>query len=56
MENDAVPLTAFTVNFSSMPFIAPPPFGREIDGICFQELRRRVVLRLIFHPLINYIR
>ncbi len=29
---DAVPFTAFTVNFSSMPFRAPPPLGRLMDG------------------------
>jgi len=32
MENEAVPLTAFTENFSSMPFMAPPPFGRVMEG------------------------
>jgi len=32
-ENDAVPFTAFTENFSSMPLMAPPPLGREIAGI-----------------------
>ena len=33
IENEAVPLTAFTANFSSMPLIAPPPFGSESEGI-----------------------
>jgi hypothetical protein len=32
MENEAVPFTAFTENSSSMPFIAPPPLGKEIEG------------------------
>ena len=36
IENDAVPLTAFTENFSSIPLIAPPPFGREIEGISIE--------------------
>jgi hypothetical protein len=27
------PLTGLTANFSPMPRMAPPPFGREIDGI-----------------------
>jgi hypothetical protein len=27
----AVPLTGFVANFSPIPFIAPPPFGRDID-------------------------
>jgi len=29
----AVPLAAFTSNFSSMPLMAPPPLGREIYGM-----------------------
>ena len=29
----AVPLLGLTWNFSSMPLMAPPPFGREIWGI-----------------------
>jgi hypothetical protein len=33
MEKEQVPLTAFTENFSSMPFIAPPPLGNEMGGI-----------------------
>ena len=32
MENPAVPLTAFTENFSSIPFSAPPPLGRAMEG------------------------
>jgi len=28
----AVPLAAFTENFSSIDFIAPPPFGNVMDG------------------------
>src|SRR5258708_39602382 len=32
IENEAVPLIGFTENFSSMPFIAPPPFGKEMKG------------------------
>ncbi|HEY0426483.1 MAG TPA: hypothetical protein VGC76_01630 [Pyrinomonadaceae bacterium] len=33
MEKDAVPLTAFTENFSSIPLIAPPPFGKAMEGV-----------------------
>ena len=33
IENAAVPLTALTENFSSMPLIAPPPLGRVNEGI-----------------------
>ena len=33
MEKEAVPFTAFTENFSSMPFMAPPPFGKAIEGV-----------------------
>jgi hypothetical protein len=33
MENDDVPLAALTENFSSIPFMAPPPFGSTIEGI-----------------------
>ena len=36
IENDAVPFTALTENFSSMPFIAPPPLGNAIDGISIE--------------------
>ena len=32
IEKEAVPFTAFTENFSSMPFNAPPPLGKEMDG------------------------
>ena len=31
--SDPVPVTGFAANFSPMPRIAPPPFGREIEGI-----------------------
>jgi hypothetical protein len=34
MPNEDVPVMAFTWNFSSIPFIAPPPFGKLIWGIC----------------------
>ena len=46
-EKDAVPLTAFTENFSSIPFIVPSTFGREIDGIVisFDFVRPPSVLR-----------
>ena len=33
MENAAVPFAAFTSNFSSMPFSAPPLLGSVIRGI-----------------------
>jgi hypothetical protein len=29
---DAVPVTGFAPNFSPIPRIAPPPFGRDIEG------------------------
>src|SRR6266699_1328057 len=29
---DPVPVTGFAANFSPMPRMAPPPFGRLIDG------------------------
>jgi hypothetical protein len=32
IEKTAVPLTAFTENFSSIPLIAPPPFGKAMEG------------------------
>ena len=32
IEKAAVPFTAFTENFSSIPFRAPPPFGKDIEG------------------------
>ena len=31
--NPALPLAALTSNFSSMPFKAPPPLGKEMEGI-----------------------
>jgi hypothetical protein len=31
-DKEAVPVAGFTVNFSSMPRIAPPPLGRVIAG------------------------
>src|SRR5262249_18201535 len=31
--NEVVPLTAFTENFSSIPLIAPPPFGSDSEGM-----------------------
>jgi hypothetical protein len=31
--NPAVPFAALTSNFSSMPFRAPPPLGRETTGM-----------------------
>lgn len=34
IEKPAVPLTAFTENFSSITFIAPPPFGSVMDRTC----------------------
>lgn len=43
MEKDEVPLTAFTENFSSIPLIAPPPFGRVIEGIS-------IALDFVFPP------
>lgn len=43
MENPAVPLTAFTENFSSMPLIAPPPLGKDIEGTS-------IALDLVFPP------
>jgi hypothetical protein len=30
--SEPVPVTAFAVNFSPIPRIAPPPFGSEICG------------------------
>jgi hypothetical protein len=29
---EAVPVTGFAANFSPMPLIAPPPFGRATAG------------------------
>jgi hypothetical protein len=29
---DPVPVTGFAENFSPIPRIAPPPFGRDMDG------------------------
>ena len=31
-EIDPVPVAGFAENFSPIPRIAPPPFGREMDG------------------------
>lgn len=36
MEKEAVPFTALTENFSSMPLMAPPPLGNEIEGISIE--------------------
>lgn len=33
IEKPAVPLAAFTLNFSSILFNAPPPFGSSIFGM-----------------------
>jgi len=33
IEKEAVPFTAFTENFSSMPLMAPPPFGKAMEGV-----------------------
>jgi len=33
MEKEAVPFTALTENFSSIPLMAPPPFGKDMEGI-----------------------
>jgi len=30
--NEPVPITGLAVNFSPIPRIAPPPFGKEMDG------------------------
>jgi hypothetical protein len=30
---DPVPVTGFAANFSPMPRIAPPPLGREMEGV-----------------------
>lgn len=43
IEKEEVPLTAFTENFSSMPLIAPPPLGNEIEGTS-------IALDLVFPP------
>ena len=32
MDKEADPFTELTENFSSIPFIAPPPFGSVIEG------------------------
>jgi hypothetical protein len=32
IDTAAVPVAGFTSNFSPMPPIDPPPFGREMDG------------------------
>jgi hypothetical protein len=32
IESDAVPVTELAENFSSMPLMAPPPFGSAIEG------------------------
>jgi hypothetical protein len=46
MENEAVSITAFTENFSSIPFMAPPPcmkwmvfyrIGSVFPSICFDN-------------------
>jgi len=42
-----VPFTAFTKNFSSIPLIAPPPFGSEIEGIS-------MALDLVFSPSVRW--
>src|SRR5262249_34676122 len=31
-DSESVPFAALTANFSSMPLIAPPPLGSEIEG------------------------
>ena len=43
MEKEAVPFTAFTENFSSIPLMAPPPFGKEIEGVS-------IALDFVFPP------
>ncbi len=45
IQNEDVPLTALTENFSSIPFIAPPPFGRVMEGIS-------IALDLVLPPLV----
>jgi hypothetical protein len=35
---EAVPVTGLAANFSPMPRIAPPPFGREIVGAATAKL------------------
>jgi hypothetical protein len=42
-------LTAFTENFSSIPLIAPPPLGKEIDGMSALTILAAILLML--HPL-----
>ena len=37
-EKEAVPLAAFTLNFSSIFFKAPPPLGSVIAGGCIIKL------------------
>ena len=37
MEVDAVPLAAFTPNFSSIPLMAPPPLGWFTLGKAFDD-------------------
>jgi hypothetical protein len=36
IEKEAVPFIALTENFSSIPLIAPPPLGNEIEGIVME--------------------
>src|SRR5438034_7404666 len=43
MEREAVPLAGLTENFSSIPLMAPPPVGREMEGIS-------IALDLVFPP------
>src|SRR5690606_393605 len=47
IEQVAVPFTAFTANFSSIPLMAPPPLGKSILGadIAFDWVFPRSVLR-----------
>ena len=47
MENEAVPLAAFTWNFSSMFFNAPPPLGRDIVGVCIVKLSMEMKIILV---------
>ena len=35
---EPVPVTGFAANFSPIPRIAPPPFGRDIDGAAIWKL------------------
>src|SRR6476469_4337199 len=44
---DAVPVTGFAPNFSPIPRIAPPPFGRDIAGKLDWPLDGVLVLALV---------